>query len=462
MKTKILALALAIAAFSSCRKGDDLYVNPNSPSVVTPGVMLTGLEAHTFMNYEAGMGRIASIMVQYNSGTNAQYTAYDLYILLASDMDNYWPGLYVGAMKNCKLLYDQYETNYPWYSGIARINMAINLGIATQLWGDVPYKQAFNFENTVVPPVYDAQKDVLDAIISQLNMAITDLNKTSLQNQTVPGADDLVFAGDNTKWLKTAWVLKARIHNLYSKSDPTGSAANVIADLTGGNAMASNADNCKTSHNSSSDPNQWASFQDGRGGYLTGCQSLIDSMGNMTDPRTPWYFDTTGTGTGGLPNGTAVGNPFGTTNGGCNLGPYLYNANENLSTPLVTYAESQFLLAEAYVRAGNPLAAATLNIAIKASVSDVTSGANTGASLATYTPANTTLHTVMLEKWKAMFGQPLEAYSDYRRTGFPVLQIRVGATYSFIPKRFPTPLGELTGNPNAKVIPLNTSVWFGQ
>jgi len=456
MKTKtILILALVVAAFSSCRKGDDLYVNPNAPLTVTPGVMLTGIEANTFMNYEGGMARIASIMVQHNSGTNAQYTAYDLYILLASDMDNYWPGLYVGAMKNCKLLISQFDANYPYYGGIAHVNLAINLGIATQLWGDVPYKEAFNFENTTVPPHYDAQKDVLAAVISELNAAIADFSKSAAANQTLPGGDDLIFGGDITKWTKTAWVLKARFHNLYSKSDPAGSAANVIADLTGGNAMASNADNCKSVHNSSSDPNQWATFQDGRGGYLTGCSSLIDSLGNMADPRTPWYYDTTGV-------GKATGNPLGTTVGGSNLGPYLYNSADNLSTPIVTYAESQFLLAEAYARSANPLAAATLNIAIEANISDVTSGASTGVAQATYTPLNTTVHTVMLEKWKAMFGQPLEAYADYRRTGFPALKVRPGATYSFIPMRFPTPLGELTGNPNAKVITLNTPVWFAQ
>jgi hypothetical protein len=37
MKTKkILILALTISAFSACRKGDDLYVNPNVPATATP------------------------------------------------------------------------------------------------------------------------------------------------------------------------------------------------------------------------------------------------------------------------------------------------------------------------------------------------------------------------------------------------------------------------------------------
>ncbi|HXC04839.1 MAG TPA: SusD/RagB family nutrient-binding outer membrane lipoprotein [Bacteroidia bacterium] len=460
MKTKkIFIFALAAFSLAACRRGNDLTVSPNQPLNATPSTMLTGVEANTTMNYEAGMARITAIFMQYQSGCVAQSTAYDEYIMTSSDMDNYWNGLYVGAMKNAKLLYTQYEGTYPWYAGIAKINMAINLGIATELWGDVPYSDAFNFDQGVNMPHFDPQSTLLSptgAIQTLLDQAIADLSKPTSANITVPGADDLIFGGNNTAWIKTAWTLKARFHNLCSNSDPTGSANRVIADLTGATVMTANTDNCKTAHNSATDPNQWASFQDGRG-YNFACQTLIDSMKNMLDPRTPWYFDTTGTSGAG-----PQGNPLGTSNGGSTLGPYLYNTAENLPTPLVTYAESQFLLADAYARLGQTAnAVAALNTAIKASVSDVTSGANTGATLATYTLANTTVHTIILEKWKAMFGQPMESYSDYRRTGFPQLKPRPGAALTFIPKRFPTDLGEITANSNAVVYPLSTKVWFG-
>jgi hypothetical protein len=444
MKTKIIILAVAVAAFSSCRKGDNLYTSPNVPLNVTPGVMITGIEANTFMNYEAGLGRMASVLMQHNEGTNNIYTNYDAYSILPSDMDNAWTGLYVGAMKNCKLLCSQFEANYPYYAGIAHVNMAINLGIATQLWGDVPFSKAFNFENDKTGPGYDAQQAILVSIQNELNLAIADFAKLPGANQVSPGADDLIFKGDVGAWTKTAWVLKARYHNMLSISDPAGSANNVIADLA--NGMTSNADNCYSAHNSSSDPNQWDAFQTADQQYVTGNQTLIDSLG-LTDPRTLRYYDSTGTGTGGLANGIATA--------GCNFGPYLTDGLGDLPTPLVTYAESQFLLAEAQARIANPSALATLNGAIAASIAEVTKGAGT-----TYVVTSATVHKVITEKWKAMFGQPLEAYADYRRTGFPQLALRPVHTTLYIPKRMPTPQGELTGNPNAKVISLGTACWF--
>jgi len=469
MKTKnIILFASLVAALSGCRRGDDLFVNPNQPASGTPASMLTGVEANTTMNYEAGMARIASIFMQYQSGVVAQSTAYDEYIMTSSDMDNYWVGLYVGAMKNCKIMADKYEGKYPYYGGIAKVNMAINLGIATELWGDVPYSQAFNLEGNVTAPQMDKQAAIFASIQTLLDQAIVDFATTPAQNQTVPGGDDLLYAGNMTAWAKAAWVLKARYHNLLSNVDGTAggtaSANNVIADLASGNGFASNADNCYTAHNTGSDPNQWAAFQDGRG-YNVACQVLIDSLNIPrnpgVDPRTNWYFDTTGTG-----NGTPVGNPLGQQNSGSLLGPYLYDVataaaggnGEELPTPLITYAEAEFLLAEAYARVGNNAnALVELNKAIAASIADVTKGTGT-----TYVVATASQHTVVTEKWKAMFAQPLESYSDYRRTGWPMLAVRPGGVLSFIPKRFPVDLQEMGANPNAVFIPLSTPVWFGK
>ena len=396
--------------------------------------------------------------VQHNSGFVQQYQQYDAYDVQSSDMDNYWTGIYVGAMKNCQVLFTQYENASPYYGGIAKINMAINLGIATELWGDVPFSEAFKFEAGVNFPHNDKQKDILASIQNLLDQGITDLAKPAANNAQLPGGDDVIFGGDPAAWTKAAWVLKARYHNLLSKSDPTGSANNVIADVA--NGMTSNTDNCLAHYNSSTDQNQWASFQAGRG-YMCASQTMIDSMGGSTkastpDPRLFYYFDSTGQGN------IVVGNPLGSTTQGSLLGPYLYSGTYDRPSPLVTYAEQLFLLAEAKVRLGDATAFTTLNNAIKANVSDVTAGTNAGTSLATYIPTKTDLHAVMLEKWKAMFGQPLEAYADFRRTGFPKLMVNPSGVRNYIPQRFPTDLAETTSNPNAVTYQLNVPVWFAQ
>jgi hypothetical protein len=443
-----------VAALSSCRKGDDLYINPNQPTVATPATLLTGVEANTFMNYEAGMGRIAAIWMQYQTGFQAQSLQINTYDVTGTDMDNFWTGLYVGAMKNAKILYTSYEGKDPYYAGIAKVNMAMNLGMATQLWGDVPYSQAFQLETSVNQPQMDKQSAIFADIQTLLDQAIADFAQPASANLISPAGDDLVFGGDASKWAKTAWTLKARYHNLASKRDPNASA-NVLADLA--NGIASNADNCLAIHNGSNDQNQWAAFQASRT-YNGACQTLIDSMGNMNDPRTPWYFDTTSSFGSG-----PVGAPFGTHAAGSLLGPYLFDAAEDLPSPLVTYAEAMFLKAEALARNNDPNTFVALNAAILASVSDVRKGDTTGYYMLTkYTAGTASVHKVMTEKWKAMFAQPLESYADFRRTGFPMLKPYPNAALSYIPQRFPTDLAEESANPNAVFIPLNTPVWFAQ
>jgi hypothetical protein len=447
-------LLIALFTVPSCRKGNDLYVNPNSPTAANPSTMLVAVEANTFMNYEGGMTRIASIWMQHNSGVSAQFTATDTYDVIASDMDNYWQGLYVGAMKNAQLLYKQYETANPWYGGISKILLAFNLGIATDLWGDVPYAEAFQLENNVSMPHYDPQATILNDIQSLLDQGIADLSKPAASNTFLPGSDDQIFGGSATEWIKTAWTIKARYHNRLSKKDATGSANLVLADLN--NGISSNADNCKSQHYST-DPNQWADFQNARSKNVMPCQTLIDSMHNMADPRTPFYFDTTGQ------HGIAVGNPLGQAQvTGSGWGPYLNNPSG--STPLVTCAEANFLKAEANARLGNMAAAVNaLQLAITSSISDVTAGTSSGITQANaYTLANTSIHSIIFEKWKAMFGQPIEAYSDYRRTGFPFLAIRPNAIRTFIPRRLPTDLSEQTNNSNAPIYDLSVPVWYAQ
>src|SRR4051812_43895538 len=90
----ITAFVFLITGFSSCRKGDDLYVSPNAPSTATPQTLLSAIEVGTFNNLEGGGVRIASVFMQYNSGVDGQAISYEQYNPTESDMDNYWNGLY--------------------------------------------------------------------------------------------------------------------------------------------------------------------------------------------------------------------------------------------------------------------------------------------------------------------------------------------------------------------------------
>ncbi len=461
MKKIIYITIIAVflfTGFNSCRKGDDLYVNPNAPLSATPASMLSACEVGTFNALESGAVRIASIFMQHTSGVNGQMVQPEQYQPIESDMDNYWNTIYPN-MLNCKLIGDNYGDKDPAYRGIGKVLLAMNLGLATDMWGDVPYSEAFQGASGNLTPHYDAQESVLNSIQTLLDGAITDLANTT--NNVTPSGDDFIFGGNTVSWTKIAWTLKARYYMRLSKK--AGFDANVVlTDLA--NGIAANADNCYAIHgNGGAEGNQWTSFFNNRNGYVVANQTLIDSMGNMTDPRTPYYFDTTYNGN------VALGNVIGNLNPAVsNWGPYLGgldamgNVNQAKSIVLVSYAEALFLKAEAEARLSNANAVNDLNSAITASIEEVTGAAFAGTLPVIYTAANTTVHTVILEKWKAMFANPVESYSDYRRTGFPVLMMNPIGLLPYIPKRLPTPLQERTSNPNAPVPSLGTPVWYAQ
>jgi hypothetical protein len=449
----LTAFAFIVAGFSSCRKGDDLYVSPNAAPNATPQTLLSAIEVGTFNNLEGGGVRIASVFMQYNSGVDGQAISYEQYNPTESDMDNYWNGLYTN-MYNCKLLKDQFGERSPYYRGISEVLMAMNLGLATDMWGDVPYSEAFQGaeKDGNFTPHFDPQQSVLNSIQAMLSDAIAAFATADANNHEVPYTDDFIYQGDMTKWTKAAYTLKARYYSRLSKKggfDPS----TMLTYLASG--ISDNTENLYAIHGSGgTEYNQWYAFLNDRA-YMVASQVLIDSMGNMADPRTPYYFDTTGV-------GSAVGNPLGSFDPGVSYwGPYLA-AGPAKQVPLVSFAEAKFLEAEAKAMMGDPSASIALNDAIQASVSEVTESADNGSSIATYTSGNTDIHAVLFEKWKAMFAQPVEAYADYRITGIPALTPNPSALKSYIPERLPTSQTERTANPNAPTPGLDVPVWYAQ
>jgi len=452
MKNKKYFLLLALLLVAACKKGDVLYTSPNSPLNVTPQVLLTSLEVNTIQNTEGDLARVASILSEQMAGATGQYQTLQNYNLQVSDYNNHWVGLYAGTMQNAKIMIDKYSATNPYYTGIAQILMAVNLGIATDLWGDVPYSQAFGGQSGTFVAAYDSQQQVIASIQTLLDNGIANLAKPSSGNINIPGDDDLYYSGDPAKWTKAAWTLKARYANRVSIKDPQ-SATNVITFLAKG--ITSSADNLINPHPGVSNAqNQWGAYQNQRAGNMVANKLFVDALKAKSDPRLPYYFavDANNAYTGAditqeviNPDASVIGTYFDVDQ------PY----------PLVTSYEASFLAAEAKVRLGQN-ASTDLNNGIKGSVAYVTKGANDGSSIATYTLATANLTNVMTEKWKAMFGQ-IESYNDTRRTGLPVLTIRpatAGAITAFIPQRLPTPQIESDTNPNAKYVALGIPVWW--
>lgn len=463
MKSQIIKVSASLITctallFTGCKKGDEYYVNPNSPTNATLQTLLTAVEVSTINSYEGDFARTSNMLVQHGAGVDGQATQVNAYTLAENQFDNQWGQLYQ-TLNTGKVLLDRAGSGNPRYRGITKILLALNWGLLTDFWGDVPYSEAMS---DIKFPQYDSQEEVLNGIQTLLSEAITDLQSAPADNILVPATDDIIFNGNAGSWIKTAWTLKARYLNRLSNKS-SYSESEILAALA--NGISVNSEDCMAKHGSNAiESNQWYAFQKQRP-YIKAGKPLVDSMKlRADDPRLSKYF---------FPTANVVtGSPLDVVNPAASVwGAYLFgddpatpalDGNPATPTPLVTNFEALFIKAEVLARQGNAAeAASTLNNAIKASCLKVTGGANDGALIATYDAGNINISRIMYEKWIAMFGQ-CEAYHDYRRTGLPNLTPNPAASLTSIPKRFPTPATERTANPNAPVPAITEPVWWAE
>src|SRR4030042_2939571 len=126
--------------------------------------------------------------------------------------------------------------------------MAMNLGLATDCWGDIPLREALNgLEGEEhYYPHFDAQQQVIQDIQTILDEAITLLSSDPAANETTPGLDDIIFEGDVNAWKRTAWMLKSRNAIHLTKRDANGSATSAMSYLNSAYTagLASSDDDC--------------------------------------------------------------------------------------------------------------------------------------------------------------------------------------------------------------------------
>src|SRR6185369_9518376 len=140
---------------------------------------------------------------------------------------------------------------------------------------------------------------------------------------------------------------------------------------------------------------------------------------------------------------------------------YLTGATGEAPIRILTNFQVQFILAEAAVILGTPGTANTYYQAgITASMQKV---GMTAAEIANYFATNPTVVTlsgtteeqrkqIITQKYIAWIGNGIEAYNDFRRTGYPVLALvnnPSGDNPNVIPTRLPYTPAELAANPNA-------------
>ncbi|MEO5675329.1 MAG: SusD/RagB family nutrient-binding outer membrane lipoprotein [Chitinophagales bacterium] len=434
----ILSLLIIMFASQSCRKGilEGINDNPNLPTSVTPRVLLPGAQGNLAYAQGGDVERFTGIMMQYVTGGSRQFFGYNNYVFTEEDFNNLWYNMYAGTMENFRAIINIEKGSpgtYSVYDGIAKVMMAYSLGMTTDLWGDIPYSQAFQ-GNLELTPDYDGQDQIYATLQSLLDEAITEMTDDPGDDFDYPDNNDFVYSGDVTSWISLAHALKARFYIHLTKVD-ANAAQNALNEITAGGEIADAG--FKFAAGATTD-NPWFQYIDQRDDILY-IGSSLDTMIARNDPRYGIYIDVNG------------------DQGHWDVG-YLgaFFQGQDATVYFMTNMEQDFIEAEAKSRMGDMAGAQeALQEAISTSFTfygldgtDSATAAQQTAYLDTYGTLtgdfNTDLQTIMTEKWIADYLSP-ESWTDWRRTGYPVLTPNVAGLE--IPRRFIYPTNEHLYNP---------------
>jgi hypothetical protein len=457
-KSLILAIPALLLASSCAKTLSNVDLKNPGQGVVQGTYLVTSAERSLARSLSSTNqnGFITRLLVQY--WTETTYNDEATYNLANRTIpDNVWNAYYQGALGNLNEAKRLISANPLIDAGTKANQLACVDVLAVHAWhnlvdtfGNVPYSQSLDINNKT--PVYDDAATIYTDLLKRLDADIAALKANSGAGNL--GAADLLYNGDVSSWIKYANSLKLRL--AMTTYDVDAARATTLVQQAAPNVFQSNNDAAQLAFQSTN-PNTNPLYEDlvqsGRYDYV-GTNVFIDNqLASTNDPRLPIYF---------LPvDGTTAtykGAPYGpTTNYSLWSNPGAVLRKPTFPAMFLSYYEVEFLLAEAAARGINVgSSAATLyNNAVTASITYWENAAGVGNSTvdaATYLAQPSVAYTtaagdfkqkIGIQKWIALYNQPTQAWTEWRRLDYPKLQAPA-VTYqsSGIPLRYFYPNSE--------------------
>ena len=443
MKFNIPVLIFVVILIgTSCKKTffTDVNVNTNAPDAgsIVPRVLLSTVEGTLAYTQGGDLSRYTSLITQQTASTSRQAGGYYQYTFTSVDFDSPWGNLYTSVMQNNKTLMQMADSKgNNRYSGISRILMAYTLQMSVDMWGSIPYSEAFQGA-TKLQSKYDTDKALYDTINSLLTVAISQLGSAN-PGVLLPGSEDVIYGGNAAKWIKFAHAIKARLFIHQSKGVPA-MATNALAEIS--QSFTSNAENAKYAFGSTeTSANPWYQFNQQRGDISFDDSPLGVKLAATKDPRykiltTPDLKDVNQVGMGA------------------------YYGEGNAPVELIAYDELLFMKAEATLTATGDVAGAQ-SFYVSAIRKNMEKLGVASEAIDTFVTTNSMLRLVptaaiaqvAAQEFIALYLNP-EAFTLWRRTNSPTLTPIIGAN---IPRRFLYPQTEYSYN--STNVPASTTLF---
>lgn len=458
--------ASIILTFSGCESFLDVNENPNNPEDAPISGLMTNSTFETALNVQRA-GSATSNFVQYLASPNPSGGSD---VMDRLDYSGTWFNLYNVMTDVSEIIRKAEEVDANHYLGAGQVLMALNLGMTVDLFGDVPFSQSFNFET--VTPAYDDDQILYDQIISLLDQSLINLQAKSAISI---GADDFIFQGNISSWIKFANSLKARFL-IHTKATSGYNPSEVLAAVDGG--FTSNADDASVTFFEQRF-NPWAQVAINNENLLLGgwiSEQFIEALDGTSyptiDPRLPLMVGTTDDGEFiGTVNGAGRGNAP-EQGARSTLIPGQFYTSEQSPVLIATYAELKFIEAEAALQTNPARAYAAYLAGIEAhmdmlEVEEADKLAYLADPSVSMGAGNLTLADIMKEKWVALFLHP-ETWNDARRFDYAYKDMTLPANLNpdlngqFI-RRLAYPDSEISRNgDNVPQVTLLDPIWWDQ
>lgn len=453
----ILLLSLSFVLAQSCTEDfEEINTDPNNPIAISPALLLPyaiQTSVDRYWGHSTRYERLnidgAMCWIQHlsrNIYINVEGDSYEIPLTISTAT---WNNIYNESLINFESVLRLSAPEGPFpnsnYTGVALTMKAFSFAFLTDVFGPIPYSQALKgtASEPINSPEYDAMEVIYAGLLEELKVAN---EKLVVGGPAISG--DILFKGDILRWKKFANSLRLRLANHQASKKPEESRAimrEILADPATYPVFTGNNDFAELLHvDVIGSRNKMFDVFSTRSDWNMS-RTLIDKLVALQDDRIKVYAQPIDDGSyAGLPNGLtdAAAGDFNVSRIGTKF------LSPTAPSVLMTYSELLFIQAEAALDGdiiGDPVM--LLEAAIKASFEQH------GLTFPTdYMNRIGTVNkeTIMTQKWIALFGQGVEAWTEYRRTGFPIMPVAhpnsVFSNEGILPTRIEYPTAEYSLN----------------
>ncbi|RNI25891.1 SusD/RagB family nutrient-binding outer membrane lipoprotein [Rufibacter latericius] len=312
--------------------------------------------------------------------------------------------------------------------------------VLVNTYGDIPYSQALDINN--VQPVYDDDVEIYDDLFTRLDAAINSLSQN--QDNNGLGNADLFYGGDLEMWLKFANSLKLRMG--ITIADVNETKARTVVEAAAPNVFTSSDEDARLVYTPNVPTANPVYDELRQRDDNVAADTFIDVLVDLEDPRLDEFFRP-------APEGENEGKYVGGVYGDLNNYVDVAQPSDLVREPdapgiLLSYTEVEFLLAEAALRGFNVPGTAEQHYTAAITSSIVNDWGGTQAEATAYLQQPEVMlntsnwkQSIGMQKWIALYNQPVEGWKEWRRLDYPQLEAPELAQ-SEIPLRFPYPATE--------------------